>query len=78
MILSYKYHTISGMRNVPEELGLMLKTATNEEKVLFNIYVDLIENFGIEEIERLLLSKEKNEVVKSAIYKYIELYCQKR
>ena len=78
MILSYKYHTISGMRNVPEELGLMLKTATNEEKVLFNIYVDLIENFGIEEIERLLLSKEKNEVVKSAIYKYIELYYQKR
>ena len=77
MILSYKYHTISGMRNVPEELGIMLKTATNEEKVIFNIYIDLIDTFGIEEIERLFLSKEKNEVVKSAVYKVIEMYYQK-
>ena len=77
MVLSYKCHTISVMRNVSEELGLMLKTATNEEKVLFDIYVDLIENFGTEEIERLLLSKEKNEVVKSAVYKVIEMCYRK-
>lgn len=77
MILSCKHHTISEMRNVPEEIGIMLKTATNEEKVLFNIYIDLIDAFGIEEIERLLLSTEKNEVVKSAVYKVIKMCYQK-
>ena len=77
MILSCKHHAISEMRNVPEEIGIMLKTATNEEKVLFNIYIDLIDTFGTEEIERLFLSKEKNEVVKSAVYKVIEMYYQK-
>lgn len=78
MVLSYKCHTISVMRNVSEELGLMLKTATNEEKVLFDIYVDLIENFGTEEIERLFLSKEKNEFVKSVVYKVIEMCYRKK